>query len=40
MLKVLLTVGLYLSVVFVLGYVLAMLAPREAVERELDDEET
>jgi hypothetical protein len=39
MTKVLLTVGIYLSLVLALGYVLAITAPRESLEQDLGDDE-
>ena len=39
MMKVLLSVGIYLSLVLALGFVLALTAPREILERESRDEE-
>ena len=39
MMKVMLSVGIYLSLVLVLGYVLALTAPRESLEREPRDED-
>ena len=39
MMKVLLTVGVYLSLVLVLGYVLALTAARQGVQQDIRDEE-
>lgn len=39
MLKVLLSIGIYLSLVLVLGFVLAMTAPRESLEHQRSDDE-
>lgn len=40
MMKVLLSVGVYLSLVFVLGWVLALTAPRQGWEQDTGDEES
>lgn len=39
MLKVLLSIGIYVSLVVVLGFVLALIAPRESLEADFRDEE-
>jgi hypothetical protein len=39
MTKVLLSIGIYLILVLALGYVFALLAPREQFELEPDDDE-
>jgi hypothetical protein len=40
MTKVLLSVGVYLSLVLVIGFVMALTAPRETLERETVDDDT
>ncbi len=39
MVKVLLSIGVYLSLVAVLGFVLAIVSPRESYEQEIGDDE-
>ncbi len=39
MLKILLSIGIYLSLVLVLGFVLALTAPRESLEHDPGDDE-
>jgi hypothetical protein len=39
LMKILLSVGLYVSLVFVLAYVMASLAPREGLNEERGDDE-
>ena len=39
MLKLLVTVGVYLAVIFVLGFVLAMTAPRTGFENDPADDD-
>jgi hypothetical protein len=39
MVKVLLSIGIYLGLVAMLGLVLAMIAPRESLEQEIGDDE-
>ncbi len=39
MLKILLSIGIYLSLVLVLGFVLAWTAPRESLEQDPGDDE-
>ncbi len=38
MIKVLLSIGVYLCLVFVLGFFLAMMAPRKGFEQDLPDD--
>ena len=38
MLNVLLSVGIYLALVFVLGFLMAVMAPRKGYERDFPDD--
>jgi hypothetical protein len=40
MMKILLTVGVYVSLVLVLGFVLAHMAPRESLQQDPGDDES